>query len=342
MTVLLISACGADSPEPSSTETGPGTPSGSESEAGSHLPQIEVPVEADATVEGLIDVNGHAIYARCSGTGTGNPTVVYFAGWAPDQSKLGVDTIRAVEAADDGRHRICSYERRNTGRSETVDGTQSPEEIVADADGVLEAIGEDGPFVLLGASFGGPVAGAYAVAHPDRVTAILLLDSSIPDDYIIDRRHGFAGMCLRANREADARDSLEKIDNCQLAQWAYDRRAEEPEVPLIYTAAADPSDRGDVTDDSLRKAFVRRWSPGIWKPVSAPHWMDEAEPNLVVRNLEHVIAPGGLKAPLLRRGAIGLILKSGHAGCNSTRWSVLTRTPFIRPIRYTHAPVAAI
>lgn len=157
VTVLLIAACGADSstsPEPSSTPTGTETSSGSESETGSHLPRIEVPVEADARVEGLIDVDGHA--ARCSGIGT--PTVVYFAGWAPDQRKLGVDTIQAVEAADAGRHRICSYERRNTGRSETVDGTQSPEEIVADVDGVLEAIGEDGPFVLLGASFGGLVA----------------------------------------------------------------------------------------------------------------------------------------------------------------------------------------
>jgi pimeloyl-ACP methyl ester carboxylesterase len=293
VTVLLIAACGADSstsPEPSSGRTGSGTSgeSDSESDAGSQLPRIEVPVQADATVEGLIDVDGHAIYARCSGTGT--PTVVYFTGWAPDQSKLGVDTIQAVEAADDGRHRICSYERRNTGRSETVDGTQSPEEIVADVDGVLEAMGEDGPFVLLGASFGGLVAGAYAVAHPDRVAAIVLLDSSIPDDYIIDERHGFEGMCLKANREADAQDSLEKIDNCRLAKWAYDRRDEEPEVPLIYLAAADPSDRGDVADDSLRKAFVRRWSPGIWKPVNAPHWMDEADPNLVVRNLEHVIA----------------------------------------------------
>ena len=43
-------------------------------------------------------------------------------------------------------------ERRNTGRSETVKGTQTPENIVADIDGVLNAMGENGPFVLLGAS----------------------------------------------------------------------------------------------------------------------------------------------------------------------------------------------
>lgn len=289
VSILLVAACGAGtstSPQPSSSPTG--TESGSASETGSRLPRIELPVEAGATVEGLVEVDGHDIYARCSGTGS--PTVVYFTGWAPDPSKLGVDTIQAVEATTDGQQRICSYERRNTGRSETVDGTQSPEEVVGDVDGVLAALGEAGPFVLLGASFGGLVAGAYAVAHPERVAAVLLLDSSIPDDYIIDKRHGFEGMCREANREADARDSLEKIDNCRLAKWAYDRRDEEPEVPLIYLAAEVAEERGDVADDPLRKAFVRRWSPGIWKPVSAPHWMDEADPNLVVSNLEEVIA----------------------------------------------------
>ena len=60
-------------------------------------------------------------------------------------------------------------------------------------------------------------------------------------------------------------------------------------MPLIYLAAKDPSDRGDADDDPLRKAFVRRWSPGVWESVDAPHWMEEAEPNLVVKNLERVI-----------------------------------------------------
>lgn len=126
-------------------------------------------------------------------------------------------------------------------------------------------MGENGPVVLLGACFGGLVAAAYAVAHPDRSAGILLLDSSIPDDFIIDKRHGFDGMCSKANRAADARDSLEKIDNCRLAKWACDRRDREPDVPLIFLAAEDPSVPGDVADDPLRKAFVQRWSPGVWE-----------------------------------------------------------------------------
>lgn len=289
VSAVVLAACSAQastSPQSSGRTSRP--LSASAVVAGATLPRIELPVGKGETVEGLLDVGGHDIYARCSGTGS--PTVVYFTGWAPDASKLGVNVIKVIEAVDAGRHRICSYERRNTGRSETVDGTQAPEDIVADVDGVLDALGENGPFVLLGASFGGLVSGAYAVAHPDRVAAILLLDASTPEDYPIDERHGFDGMCTDANRQADAWESLEKIDNCRLAKWAYDRRDQEPDVPLIYLAAKDPSDRGDVADDPLRKAYVRRWSPGIWKPVQAPHWMDEADPELVVKNLKQVIA----------------------------------------------------
>jgi pimeloyl-ACP methyl ester carboxylesterase len=192
---LAVSGCGGGNIA-GQAAAGPATSSTAPSAntANSALPRIDLPVEQGETVEGLVDVDGHDIYARCSGTGS--PTVVYFTGWAPDPSKLGVSAIRAIEAVDGGEHRICSYERRNTGRSETVKGTQTPENIVADVDGVLNAMGENGPFVLLGASFGGLVAGAYAVAHPDRTAGILLLDSSIPDDFIIAKRPGFDGRLL--------------------------------------------------------------------------------------------------------------------------------------------------
>jgi pimeloyl-ACP methyl ester carboxylesterase len=290
MSAFVLAACGGNSSPPQTSGRATVTSTPSAPATGEQLPRIDLPVKKGETVEGLIDVAGHDIYARCSGTAS--PTVVYFTGWAPDLSKRGVSAIGAIEAADQGKHRICSYERRNTGRSQTVKGTQMPEDIVADVDGVLASMGEKGPFVLLGASFGGLVAGAYAVARPDRTEGILLLDASIPDDYVIDKRHGFNGMCLKKNRQADAYDSLEKIDNCRLAQWAYDRRDREPNVPLIYLAAKDASDRGDIADDPFRKAFVRRWSPGVWKSVSAPHWMDEADPDLVVRNLAQVIALG--------------------------------------------------
>ncbi len=135
-------------------------------------PSISLPVKPGSTVEGLVNVGGHAIYARCAGDGS--PTIVYFAGWSRDRTKRGVSTAPGIENALGPGFRVCSYERRNTGRGENVDGTQTPEDVIADVDGFLAALDEDGPFLLLGASFGGLVAAAYAVAHPDSVVGVVL------------------------------------------------------------------------------------------------------------------------------------------------------------------------
>jgi pimeloyl-ACP methyl ester carboxylesterase len=234
-----------------------------------------------------VEVDGHDIYARCAGDGS--PTIVYFTGWAEDLSKRGVAIAPGIEDALGPGFRVCSYERRNTGRSESVEGTQSPDDVIADVDGVLTALGEDGPFLLLGASFGGQVAAAYAVAHPDRVAGIVLLDASTGVEYELDEIQGFQGPCLEANREADAWDSLEKLDNCSLAEWIDDRRDQEPGVPLLYLAAQDPSGRGSEADDAVRKAWVESWSPGIWRVVAAPHWMDEADTQLVADAIREVL-----------------------------------------------------
>lgn len=263
------------------------TTEGSASATTDSTTRIGIPVEPGSTVEGLVNVAGHDIYARCAGTGS--PTVLYFTGWAPDPTKRGVSIAIGIENALGTGYRVCSYERRNTGRSEAVDGTQTPDDVLDDVDGLLTAIGEDGPLLLLGASFGGLVASAYAVAHPERVAGVVLLDASTGVDYDIDERHGFDGACLQANREADAWDSMEKLDNCSLAEWIHDRRDQEPDVPMLYLAAKDPTDRGDVKDDPMRQEWVTSWSPGVWRIVDVPHWMDEADTILVADAIREII-----------------------------------------------------
>jgi pimeloyl-ACP methyl ester carboxylesterase len=286
--IIVLGACAGATLEPSGsgvehTAVGSLTPSAPPTPSG-----IPLPVEPGSTVEGVVDIDGHDIYARCAGDGS--PTVLYFTGWGTNRSKRGVAIAKGIEAALGPDIRVCSYERRNTGRSEEVEGTQTPGDVVADIEGFTAALAEEGPFILLGASFGGLVASLYAVAHPEKTAGMVLLDASTGVDYEIDEMHDFQDTaCTAENRQADAFTSLEKIDNCSLEEWIHDRRAQEPAVPMIYLAAEDPSERGDVEDDALRMEWVNSWSPGEWRTVSAPHWMDEANTGIVADAIRDVI-----------------------------------------------------
>ena len=113
---LLLVACNSTTPST--------TPATSASASSFELTRIELPVAPGAAVEGLVEVNGHDIYARCAGEGS--PTVIYFVGWAPSRGHRAVDIAPGLEKALGSDIRVCSYERRNTGRSEEVEGTQTP------------------------------------------------------------------------------------------------------------------------------------------------------------------------------------------------------------------------
>jgi DNA-binding winged-HTH domains len=74
------------------------------------------------------------------------------------------------------RFRLVRYDERGCGLSDWDIGRFSFEDWVDDLEAVVDAAGLD-RFPLLGISQGGPVAIAYAVRHPERVTHLVLLGS---------------------------------------------------------------------------------------------------------------------------------------------------------------------
>jgi pimeloyl-ACP methyl ester carboxylesterase len=73
-----------------------------------------------------------------------------------------------------GRFRLVRYDERGCGLSDWDIGQFSFDAWVDDLEAVVDAAGLD-RFPLLGISQGGPVAIAYAVRHPERVTHLVLL-----------------------------------------------------------------------------------------------------------------------------------------------------------------------
>ncbi len=139
----------------------------------------------------LVTVAGNGLHLNC--TGTGAPTVVLEAGlgepsltWADVQPSL-----------DDGV-RVCSYDRAGLGWSRGGDdGAWTAEQAAADLAGLLSAAGERGPYVLVAHSVGVLVAREFRQAHPEAVTALVLLDPTnaeavrnggVPPAAVVERR----------------------------------------------------------------------------------------------------------------------------------------------------------
>ena len=118
--------------------------------------------------------DGTRLAYATSGAG---PPLVKAANWL---SHIGYDWESPVWrhwlAELSRRFRLVRYDERGCGLSDWDSGRFSFEDWVDDLEAVVDAAGLD-RFPLLGISQGGPVAIAYAVRHPKRVTHLVLLGS---------------------------------------------------------------------------------------------------------------------------------------------------------------------
>jgi pimeloyl-ACP methyl ester carboxylesterase len=119
----------------------------------------------------LIDIGGRKLHLNC--TGNGSPAVILVAGggafsidWALVQPEVSQKT------------RVCSYDRAGLAWSDPGPADETVEQTVSDLHVLLQAAGEKGPFVLVGASVAGIYIQAYQRAYPNQVAALVFSNSS--------------------------------------------------------------------------------------------------------------------------------------------------------------------
>jgi pimeloyl-ACP methyl ester carboxylesterase len=122
----------------------------------------------------MVNVNGHLMHINC--VGRGSPTVILESGlgnmsadWANIQPEVAKTT------------RVCSYDRAGTGWSEPGPTPRDPKQIAHELHTLLGKAGIDGPYVLVGQSFGGLYVRMYADLYPKEIAGMVLVDSSHPD-----------------------------------------------------------------------------------------------------------------------------------------------------------------
>src|ERR671917_686251 len=124
----------------------------------------------------MVNVNGHLMHINCMGEG--GPTVILEAAnlgmsahWVRVQQQLAQTT------------RVCAYDRAGMGWSEPGPEPRDARQISSELHTLLKGADSEGPYVLVGHSYGGLYARMYAARYPNQVAGVALVDSSHPEQF---------------------------------------------------------------------------------------------------------------------------------------------------------------
>jgi pimeloyl-ACP methyl ester carboxylesterase len=117
------------------------------------------------------DIDYYNLHIYC--TGEGSPTVILEAGlndfyvtWAKVQPEIAKST------------RVCSYDRAGLGWSQPSPNPRTSAVMAEELHTLLKNTGIEGPYILVGHSFGGILMRAFAQQYPDQVAGMVLVDSA--------------------------------------------------------------------------------------------------------------------------------------------------------------------
>ena len=123
----------------------------------------------------LVDVGGRRMHLDCRGSGT--PTVVFESGL----DMYGSLSWSAVQDEVARTTRACSYDRAGIMWSHRSNGVRNGDAIAGDLHAALQAAREQGPYVMVGHSLGGPYVMTFVRQFGSEVAGVVFVDASHPD-----------------------------------------------------------------------------------------------------------------------------------------------------------------
>ena len=120
----------------------------------------------------LVNVDGYKMHIHCMGEGS--PTIIL------DHVGGGSSVDWALIQPDLAEHtRVCAYDRAGFGWSEFSPAPRTLEQQVHELHELLQGANEQGPYILVGHSYGARVGRVYAATYPEEVAGMVLMDAGI-------------------------------------------------------------------------------------------------------------------------------------------------------------------
>jgi pimeloyl-ACP methyl ester carboxylesterase len=124
----------------------------------------------------LVDVGDHSLHINC--VGQGSPTVILEAangGMSAHWARVQQEVAKAA--------RVCAYDRAGLGWSESGPQPRDAKQVSSELHTLLANAGIEGPYILVGHSYGGLYARMYADRYSEEVAGMVLVDSSHPEQF---------------------------------------------------------------------------------------------------------------------------------------------------------------
>jgi pimeloyl-ACP methyl ester carboxylesterase len=124
----------------------------------------------------LVDIGGYKLHIWCMGQENGTPAIVMLPGAGDFSFTWGLVLPEVAKLT-----RACSYDKAGNAWSEAGPFPRTMKQEAYELHLLLEKAGIKGPYVLVGASAGGPLARVFAREYRNDFAGMVLVDATDPD-----------------------------------------------------------------------------------------------------------------------------------------------------------------
>lgn len=169
--MILVSGCGAAASASPAGTASPATATRGVS------PTSTLDPMSNPSIEGSFAVADDSRELAIVCWGEGVPTVILETGGTNIEEWSSEPEVGRLAE----RGRVCTYDRAGTGLSDPAPNEKrDADDVITDLSALLDAASIDGPYVLVGRSFGGMIVTYYAQEMPEGVLGVVVYDTPAP------------------------------------------------------------------------------------------------------------------------------------------------------------------